>query len=133
MKDLVWDSGLSVHVKEIDEDHRRLVDLFNILTHSVVEGDAANYIEAVLEELISCTVWHFRHEERLMLKYGYEGLAEHKAEHRELIDSVKTLRQKFQQQGKTVSNEDIEFLEHWLTEHIFVADMQMGSYLAEAM
>ena len=68
-----------------------------------------------------------------MLKYGYEGLAEHKAEHRELIDSVKTLRQKFQQQGKTVSNEDIEFLEHWLTEHIFVADMQMGSYLAEAM
>ena len=133
MKDLVWDSGLSVHVKEIDEDHRRLVDLFNILTHSVVEGDAANYIEAVLEELISCTVWHFRHEERLMLKYGYEGLAEHKAEHRELIDSVKTLQQKFQQQGKAVSNEDIEFLEHWLTEHIFVADMQMGSYLAEAM
>jgi len=133
VKDLVWDSGLSVHVKEIDEDHRRLVDLFNILTHSVVEGDAANYIEAVLEELISCTVWHFRHEERLMLKYGYEGLAEHKAEHRELIDSVKTLQQKFQQQGKAVSNEDIEFLEHWLTEHIFVADMQMGSYLAEAM
>jgi hemerythrin len=133
VKDLVWDNGLSVQVEEIDDDHRRLVSLFNILAHSVMEGDGKDYIAAVLEELISCTVWHFRHEERLMLKYGYEGLAEHKAEHQELIENVKALQQKFLQGGMTVSAEDIEFLEHWLTEHIFVADMEMGSYLAEAM
>jgi hemerythrin len=133
VKDLVWDQSLSVQVKEIDEDHRRLVNLFNILIHSVVEGDAKNYIEAVLEELISCTVWHFRHEERLMLKYDYEGLAEHKAEHQELIDSVRALQQTFLQEDKPVSSEDIEFLEHWLTEHIFVADMKLGSYLGEVM
>ena len=64
MKDLIWDNTLSVEVNEIDEDHRRLVELFNILNHAVVEGEAPNYIEAVLEELISCTVWHFKHEER---------------------------------------------------------------------
>lgn len=133
MKDLVWDSGLSVHVKEIDEDHRRLVDLFNILGHAVAEGDARNYIEAVLEELISLTVWHFRHEERLMLKHGYAGLAEHKAEHAQLIESVRALQQKFLQGGRPLSSEDIEFLEHWLTEHIYVADMRMGSYLGEVM
>lgn len=133
MKDLVWNSTLSVQVEEIDEDHRKLVDLFNILSHSVVEGDATDYIEAVLEELISCTVWHFRHEERLMLKYGYEGILEHKREHQELIESAKALQQKFLQEGKGVSSEDIEFLEHWLTEHIFVADMEMGSYLGEVM
>lgn len=133
MKDLVWDSGLSVHVKEIDEDHRRLVDLFNILSHAVAEGDARNYIEAVLEELISLTVWHFRHEERLMLKHGYEGLAEHKSEHVQLIASVREAQQKFLQGSGPLSNEEIEFLEHWLTEHIYVADMQMGSYLGEVM
>lgn len=133
MKDLVWDNGLSVHVKEIDEDHRRLVDLFNIFGHAVAEGDARNYIEAVLEELISLTVWHFRHEERLMLKHGYEGLAEHKAEHAQLIESVRALQQKFLQGSGPLASEDIEFLEHWLTEHIYVADMQMGSYLGEVM
>ena len=133
MKDLVWDDTLSVQVEEIDEDHRRLVGLFNILSHAVAEGDATDYIEAVLEELISCTVWHFRHEERLMLKYGYTGLEEHKAEHADLIESAKALQQKFLQEGKTVSTEDIEFLEHWLTGHIFGADMQMGSYLGERM
>ena len=129
MKDLIWDNSLSVEIDEIDEDHRKLLDLFNMLNHSVMEGDATDYIEAVLEELISFTVWHFRHEERLMLKYGYEGLVEHKAEHQQLIESARALQQK----GKEVSSEDVEFLEHWLTGHIFGADMELGSFLGEVM
>lgn len=133
MKDLIWDSGLSVHVKEIDEDHRRLVDLFNILSHAVAGRDARDYIEALLEELISLTIWHFRHEERLMLRHGYAGLAGHRLEHEQLVESARALQQKFSQGGGLLSNEDIEFLEHWLTEHIYVADMQMGSYLGEVM
>lgn len=133
MKDLVWDKTLSVDVPEIDEDHRRLVDLFNILSHSVEQGDEAQYVEAVMEELISCTVWHFRHEERLMLKYGYEGLVEHKAEHEELIASAKALQQKLLLESAPVLSEDLQFLEHWLTGHILSADKRLGSYLCEAM
>ena len=133
MKDLIWDRTLSVDVPEIDEDHRRLVDLFNILNHAVAEGEARNYIEAVMEELISCTVWHFRHEERLMLKYAYEGLVEHRSEHEELIESAKALQQKLLQDGKPVLGEDIQFLEHWLTGHILGTDKDLGSYLCEVM
>jgi len=133
VKDLVWDHVLSVGVDEVDDDHRKLVDLFNMLNHSVTEGDAPDYLAAVLEELISCTVWHFSHEERLMLKHGYEGLAEHKEEHQELIKSAKELQQKILQAGNLVANEDIEFLERWLTEHILTTDMRMGSYLAMEM
>lgn len=83
MKDLIWDESLSVQIEEIDGDHQKLINLFNIISHSVAEGDAADYIEAVLEELICCTIWHFRHEERLMLKYNYAGSVEHKTEHDE--------------------------------------------------
>lgn len=133
MKDIIWDNTLSVDVKEIDEDHRRLVDLFNVLNHAVMEGDSKDYIEAVLEELISLTVWHFRHEERLMLKYDYKDIADHKAEHQQLIESVKALQSKFQQQGKTIAEEEIIFLEQWLTGHILGTDMAMGSYLGEVM
>ncbi len=133
MKDLIWDKALSVQIEEIDDDHRKLVNLYNILNHSVVEGDATDYIEAVMEELISCTVWHFRHEERLMLKYGYEGFAEHKSEHQELIESARELQQKLLQDRKSLSSEDIEFLEHWLIGHVLGADMDLGSYLGEVM
>jgi hemerythrin-like metal-binding protein len=133
VKDLLWDKSLSIDVDEVDEDHRRLVDLFNLLVHALEDGEAANYIEAVLEELINCTVWHFSHEDRLMLKYEYDQLEEHRTEHRELIDSAKALQQKFLREGSRFAEEDIAFLEHWLTEHILVADMRLGSYLAGKM
>ena len=133
MKDIVWSNTLSVEVDEIDEDHHRLVDLFNMLAHSVSNGDKPDYIDALLEELISCTAWHFRHEERLMVRYDYEDLQEHKAEHQELIESARELQGKCQQEGVQISSDDIEFLETWLTSHIFTTDMKLGSYLSQAM
>ncbi len=133
MKDIVWDHVLSVGIDEIDDDHRILVDLFNILNHSVTEGESPEYLAAVLEELINCTVWHFSHEERLMLKYSYEDMAEHKTEHQELIKSAKELQQKILEAGKLVDNQDLEFLERWLTAHILTDDMRLGTYLNEVM
>jgi len=131
VKDIVWDHVLSVGNDEIDEDHRRLVDLFNLLNHSVTEGETPEYLAAVLEELINCTAWHFSHEERLMIRYGYRDFEEHKAEHQELIKSAKELQQKILQEGKLVAEQDLEFLERWLTAHILTDDMRLGSYLAQ--
>jgi len=133
VKDIVWGDILSVGVDEIDEDHRKLVSIFNILNHSVMERESPEYLAAVLEELINCTVWHFSHEERLMLKYGYEESEEHKAEHQELIKSAKKLQQEILQADKPVADEQVDFLENWLTEHILTADMRLGSYLAHVM
>ena len=133
MKKIIWDESLSVDGGEIDEDHRRLVDLFNILSRAVEEGDAAEYIDAVLEELVSCTIWHFRHEERLMLMYKYDGIEAHKDEHNDLIDSVRELQQKFHKENRLLTNEDIEYLEDWLTQHILGQDMRLGFYLMDVM
>jgi hemerythrin-like metal-binding protein len=131
VKDIVWGHVLSVGVDEIDEDHRKLVNIFNILNHAVTDGESSEYLAAVLEELVNCTVWHFSHEERLMLKYGYEGIEEHKATHRELIESAKEMQQNLLQAGKSMSDEDIEVLERWLTGHILTDDMRLGAYLSQ--
>lgn len=133
MKELIWDNTLSVQIQEIDDDHHKLVDLFNILNHSVANKDATDYIAAVLEELIYCTIWHFSHEERLMIKYNYDGYKEHRAEHQDLIASAQLLQQRFLQENKPISSDDINFLEHWLTGHIFSTDMDLGSFLGENM
>lgn len=133
MKDIVWGDVLSVGVDEIDEDHRKLVNIFNILNHSVAEGASQEYLAAVLEELINCTVWHFSHEERLMLKYGYEGTEEHKEEHQELIESAKEIQLNILQGYKAIAEKDIEVLERWLTGHILSTDMKFGTYLAQVM
>ena len=129
MKNIIWDETLSVDGGEIDEQHRLLVDLFNLLSRSVLEGAAVDYIDAVLHELVSCTVWHFSHEERLMLESNYDDFDAHRAEHNELIDSVKALQDRFHQEKKLLTQEDIEYLEDWLTGHILGRDMRLGYYL----
>jgi hemerythrin-like metal-binding protein len=131
MKELVWDRVLSVENDEIDNDHRILVNLFNLLARSVAEGESRAYVEAVLEELIRCTAWHFCHEERLMLKHGYGALEEHRQEHLDLMDSVRALQREILETGR-LEEEEFEFLEQWLTGHILVADMRFGEFLAGA-
>ena len=51
----------------------------------------------------------------------------------ELIKSAKELQQEILQTDNLVTNEDIEFLEHWLMEHLFNTDQSMGTYLAMEM
>lgn len=133
MKNLVWDKILSVGVAEIDEDHRKLIHIFNILNLSVTAGESKEYLAATLEELLNCTVWHFSHEERLMLKYRYQEYQEHKAEHQELIQSAKELQREILQADKPFADEHIQSLERWLTEHILTADGRLGSYLSQVM
>ena len=133
MRELVWDKTLSVAVDEIDEDHRRLVELLNIFSQAVEENEAPEYRAAVLDELIACTVWHFRHEERLMLKYDYPGFAGHKTEHDELIESAAAFQTKYLQSGGEMNEEDFDYLEQWLTGHILVVDMKLGEWLVGVM
>ena len=131
MKTIVWSKILSVGFEEIDEDHRKLVGIFNELNEAVTTGAAADYIAATLEELINCTVWHFSHEERLMLKRHYDGIEEHKAEHRELIESAKELQGQLLHAGQGMGGEQIAFLERWLTGHILTTDQRLGAFLAQ--
>ncbi|MEA3641167.1 MAG: bacteriohemerythrin [Lamprobacter sp.] len=133
MKELLWDKTLSIDVPEIDQDHRRLLELFNRLGQAAEDAEPQAYIEAIMDELISCTGWHFQHEERLMEKYGYHGLEEHRAEHQDLMARGRALQQQLRQAGAPPSVQEIAVLEHWLTGHIYGADMAMGAQLAEAM
>ena len=132
MKELTLDETLTLGIEEIDEDHSKLIELYNILNHSVSEGDSKEYVEAVLDEMINCTVWHFSHEERLMMKYGYDGYTEHKSDHQDLIEGAKALKQRFLQAGKLVED-DLVYLERWLTEHILVSDSRLAAFLIDAM
>ncbi|MGD8346052.1 MAG: bacteriohemerythrin [Lysobacterales bacterium] len=131
MKELVWDDVLSVENEEIDNDHRILINLFNLLGRSVLSGASRAYVELVLEELIRCTAWHFSHEERLMMLSGYGGLEEHRQEHQELMESVREIQEEILRSGK-LEEREFEILEQWLTGHILAADMEFGEYLLNA-
>lgn len=62
----------------------------------------------------------------------YPDTAPHNAAHRELIEAARALQAKLVQADEAVANEEITFLERWLTEHILTVDQRLGGFLAQA-
>ena len=127
---LEWSDGLSVEFAEMDEDHKKLVEMVNTLNDAVEKGETGDTVEEILEELLSYTQWHFRHEERLMQEYEYEGLFEHKKEHEDLTAQALDLFEKYQGGDDSVPGMLMPFLKDWLTNHILGTDKDTGAFLA---
>jgi hemerythrin len=121
-----WDEKYSVHVKEIDDQHKNLFSLFNKLQDGMITGKGKVELEQVLSELIDNTVIHFATEEKLMQQFSYIGFIEHKRTHDNLIAEAKELQEKFSH-GKIVLSEKVSvFLSDWLTDHILDIDKKYG-------
>lgn len=121
-----WSDAMSVGIPEIDKQHRELVSLLNRLFVSVVQRDKEVVAVQILDALIDYSKTHFVLEERLMQETGYDAdeYALHQRTHQEFIDKVGAVAQKNLVEGKSISFEMIQFLKHWLRDHILVADMR---------
>ena len=119
---LLWGPMLEVGVKEIDTQHRKLVDLANELADAVRAGKGKDVAGKILNELVSYTQSHFSTEERLMTLHKYPGAAEHKQLHQDLIKTVSDFKAKFLKGEATISEELMSFLRDWLTKHIMNID-----------
>ena len=126
-----WKEELSVTFEEVDGDHKKLVGMINEI-HVVLDQDPdPEMLEELLEELLSYTSWHFRHEERLMQNSEYPGLMDHKKEHEDLAKKATELYEKFINGDTGVLATLLPFLKDWLTHHITKTDKQMGQFLAK--
>jgi len=128
-----WTDALSVGYAEIDEDHQHLVGLLNRLDEAVTAGKADTVVGELLDELVSYTVWHFRHEERLMQTYADPTFFDHQQEHEALAQQVVERQRAFSEGTGDVANDLLPFLKSWLTKHILGTDAKTGKYIAECV
>lgn len=126
-----WSDALSVGYPEVDKDHQRLVGIVNELHEAVTRKDDRELLEEGLEELIEYTGWHFRHEERLMQEFGYDGLEVHQGIHKRLAIKALDLQAKYEAGDDSIIEELIPFLKDWLTTHIQVTDKALGDFLVK--
>lgn len=117
-----WSNDLSVNIKEIDQQHKKLVDLINTLHEAMRVGQGKTALEKILAELIVYTQTHFAYEESLMAKHGYATAAAHKKEHDDLAATVVDTQKQYASGQLVMSVEVLQFLKQWLTKHIQVTD-----------
>jgi len=129
---IVWDNSWSIGIDEIDEDHKKLVNLIQKLFGALISAQGADYVKTVFFELIDYTRYHFEREEEIFEKYNYSELEHHKQLHQDLIQQVLDISKELLSEGETekVSDDFFEFLKHWLVDHILEEDLKFKDFLA---
>ena len=129
---IVWTDGMSVGVKLLDNDHKKLVLLVNELRDAVVAGRARPELDTLLEGLVVFTRFHHAQEEQLLDESGYQGSAAHQLEHDQLLDQLMDLQSHFTSSAELASDLDVmNRLRVWLLEHIQDSDHEFVSHLKE--
>lgn len=124
-----WSEKYSVHVVEIDRQHRKLIGLVGTLHGAMREGKGKQVLSGVLKELIQYTKTHFSDEERIMKEYGYPEYAEHKVKHDKMTRKVLDIQKEFQEGKITITLDVMTFLEDWVDKHILGTDMKYSAFL----
>ncbi|MFA6979107.1 MAG: bacteriohemerythrin [Ignavibacteriaceae bacterium] len=124
-----WNDSYSVKVKEIDGQHKKLVDIINELHDKMKEGKGKEVMEKLLNELLDYTVLHFAFEEKLLNTNNYPDSKTHIKLHSDLIEEVKAFRKKYESGSAMLSLELMNFLKKWLVEHILNSDKKYSAHL----
>lgn len=114
-----WSNTFATGVREIDDQHKRLIGYINEL-----QGDAApahNDLSRVLESAIDYTLYHFAFEEALMESKGYPLLDAHKKVHDDFAQELRALKAQFIA-GLMTADQLKSALARWLFDHISHAD-----------
>lgn len=123
-----WSDTYSVKVKQLDDQHRKLIELINKLHDAMKAGKGSQIVGEVLASLADYTRSHFAAEENLMKTYNYPGYEAHKKAHNSLVLQVHDIQQRFQQGNAPLSQNVMTFLRDWLIEHIHGTDKSYGPF-----
>ena len=123
-----WQDKYSVKIKKFDDQHRTLIELIAELGENIRHKKEKSYLTKIMSKLMDYTVVHFGEEEFLMNSYDYPDFESHKAEHRKIIEELKSIRQRIQAQGNLVNIQLLQFLQSWLLQHIMVTDLKYSDF-----
>lgn len=125
---ITWDNSLSVNIKEIDEQHQKLIGLINDLHSAMLKGRSKEVLQEVIDGVIKYTSYHFGTEEKYFEKYNYADTQKHKEEHQNFVNTVNDFLQKFKAGTAFLSIEIMEFLKNWVTNHINGTDKKYTQF-----
>ncbi len=127
---ITWKNEYSVKVNEIDEQHKKLIDMINHLETAMRAGKGKDALESIFNGLVDYTKSHFATEERLMTTHQYPDKTAHLAEHLALTHKALDLQRKLRQREIGLAIPTADFLSNWLTGHILGMDIKLGAFLS---
>jgi len=121
-----WDQQYETGLKDVDDQHRSLVQLINRFGEQLCEQTETDWksVEQIFKELADYAEFHFHDEEKLMATTGLDSnyQEEHKQMHRHFMDEVNHFHAALSPDKPESASRLYYFLMHWLVSHILVVD-----------
>ena len=124
-----WNENFETGIPEIDDQHKELVSLLNLLvSHLAFQADAPS-LNAVFDQLKAYTLIHFRDEEAIWdAELGDDPWVNaHQKNHLTFVDEVLRLKnEEISRPLDDVIADIVGFLTHWLALHIIESDKRLA-------
>ena len=131
MGKMIWDESFSVGVKELDEQHKKIIEIINKLIEIKDATVNSEIISNTLNELTKYSSKHFETEEKLMNEYNYPDYSLHKAQHNQFRKDIANFCIDAMYYKSTVPIELLTFLEEWWKNHTQGSDMKYKVFFSE--
>lgn len=127
MQRIEWTKALELGHPEIDAQHRRMVEIFNLLHDAVYAHRVGLREDLLLDELVRLADENFRTEEALMEAHPEPVLQfdAHRKAHVILLHELVALRDGLFARHAHVNLRALNFLKKWLFGHMSQADRDL--------
>lgn len=130
MEAIVFDGSLELGIKEIDDQHRQFVGYINETREAIERGERGVELIRILNKLLDYGVHHFTTEERLLEKWDYPEIDEHRRKHTETASQLFDFDVRLLGDDPAASEAFVQFLSDWLINHIQKDDRHYADFLA---
>lgn len=128
METIDWNNEFSVGVKEMDDQHKKLIGMINRLIKEQKTLTNPQTIAELLTEMTDYAEVHFRAEEYLMAEYGYPEKDKQEQQHKAFIDKTIAFYSATDLGPNILSTALLDYLRIWLVEHILKQDMKYKDF-----
>lgn len=126
---LIWSEALSIHVRHLNRQHERLIEIANIIVEQLGADAGADSLARSFDELIDYAHHHFDTEEKLMARHSYPATEDHCRKHADLVRQVAEYKERVVAGDFPDKARFQRFIELWLLRHIMQEDRKYGAFL----
>ena len=129
-----WQKNFDTGIEIIDNQHKKLVDILNLLASNLANRSKAVVLNKIFDELAEYANFHFESEEKVWVEYFKDDIwyQQHEKTHEKFIQQVLNLKKQGDKlELDTVIQNIVSFLTQWLTYHILDTDKRMAIVVQE--
>ncbi|HOY63739.1 MAG TPA: bacteriohemerythrin [bacterium] len=123
-----WRDEFSVNVALMDEQHKKLISLIELMDLETKSGKDTGIVAEIMDEVIEYVKTHFAAEEKLMADNKYQDLDNHRKIHIELSLKAVEFRKNYKENTPSTNFRFSQFLIEWLMGHIMGVDKKYGKF-----